>query len=189
MGKPKLSEQKDASVSRDGVFYLNSPMKKFLLITLLFTFAISSFAQEPTTFILVRHAEKALDGTNNPPLSEIGLERASDLAALLSAHDIAALYSTPFKRTEATLTPIGRNKGIEVQNYDPYAKGDWLAPLIEKHAGETVVISGHSNTIPTLANALLGNETFSQFDESDYSNLIIIVTAELGKGTLVHLKF
>lgn len=164
-------------------------MKKLLLITLLFTFAISLFAQEPTTFILVRHAEKALDGTNNPPLSEIGLERASNLAALLSAQDIAALYSTPYNRTEATLTPIGRNKGIEVQNYDPYAKGDWLSSVLEKHTGKTVVISGHSNTIPTLANALLGTETFSQFDESDYSNLIIIVTNEVGKGKLLHLKF
>ncbi|WP_462252669.1 SixA phosphatase family protein [Ekhidna sp.] len=164
-------------------------MKKFLLTTTLFIFATVLFGQEQTTLILVRHAEKANDGTSNPPLSEAGFQRANNLAALLTAQDISALYSTPFTRTEATLTPIGRDKGIEVQQYDPYAKDEWLSSLIQKHRGETVVISGHSNTIPTLANALIGSETFSQFDENDYSNLIIIVTDEVGKGKLIRLKF
>jgi broad specificity phosphatase PhoE len=162
-------------------------MKKLLLIT--FAFAIVSFAQAQTTFILVRHAEKAIDGTNNPPLSDAGLLRANNLAALLADQDIDALYSTPFIRTEATLTPIGRDKGLEVKNYDPYAGATWLSDALKKHNGGTIVISGHSNTIPGLANALLGEDRFQQFDDNDYSNLIIIVTDEIGKGKLVRLKF
>ncbi len=164
-------------------------MKKLILTTLLLTFAIIVFAQTQTTFLLVRHAEKAIDGTNNPPLSEAGLQRANNLAALLANQDIDALYSTPFVRTEATLTPIGRDKGMEVKNYDPYAGASWLPEALKEHSGGTIVISGHSNTIPELANALLGEEKFEQFDDSDYSNLIIIVTDEVGKGKLVRLKF
>ena len=164
-------------------------MKKLFIITFLFAFTIVSHAQGQTTFILVRHAEKAIDGTNNPPLSEAGLQRANDLAALLANQKIDALYSTPFIRTEATLTPIGRDKGMEVKNYDPYAGASWLSEALKKHKGGTIVISGHSNTIPGLANALLGEETFQQFDDNDYSNLIIIVTNEVGKGKLVRLKF
>ena len=164
-------------------------MKKLLITTFLIALAIISYSQEQTTFILVRHAEKALDGTNNPPLSEAGLKRANDLAALLANQDIDALYSTPFVRTESTLTPVGRDKGIEVKNYDPYAGTSWLSDALQKHKGGTIVISGHSNTIPDLANALLGEKKFEQFDESDYSNLIIIVTTEVGKGKLVRLKF
>ncbi|MEP1034690.1 phosphoglycerate mutase family protein [Ekhidna sp.] len=164
-------------------------MKKLLLTTLLFVFALITFAQDPTTFILVRHAEKADDGTRNPPLNEEGVSRSADLAEMLSKQEITALYSTPFKRTQETLQPIADLKGLDVLDYDPYAKGEWLSSLAEKHAGGTVVISGHSNTIPLLANALLGNETFAQFDESDYTNLIIIVTDEVGKGKLVRLKF
>ena len=164
-------------------------MKKLLLTTLILTFASIALAQESTTFILVRHAEKASDGTRNPPLNEDGKARSANLAEMLSNQEIVALYSTPFKRTQETLQPIADMKSLEVQDYDPYAKGEWLATLAEKHAGGTVVISGHSNTIPSLANALLGSETFSQFDESDYSNLIIIVASEVGKGTLVRLKF
>ncbi|MEQ8905615.1 phosphoglycerate mutase family protein [Ekhidna sp.] len=164
-------------------------MKKKLLTTFLLTCAITIYAQDQTTFILVRHAEKANDGTDNPPLTEAGLQRANDLAALLTNQEIDALYSTPFIRTETTLTPIGRDKGMEVKNYDPFAGAKWLSGALKKHAGGTIVICGHSNTIPELANALLGKERFQQFDDNDYSNLIIIVTSEVGKGKLVRLKF
>lgn len=164
-------------------------MKKLLLTTLLSLFVLAIYAQNQTTFILVRHAEKANDGTRNPPLNEDGKVRSANLAEMLANQEVTALYSTPFKRTQETLQPIADMKNIEVQSYDPYSKGEWLAMLAEEHAGGTVVISGHSNTIPVLANALLGKETFSQFDESDYSNLIIIVATEVGKGKLVRLKF
>ncbi|MEQ9468611.1 MAG: phosphoglycerate mutase family protein [Ekhidna sp.] len=164
-------------------------MKKLLLIALLLTFSTLAFAQDQTTFILVRHAEKADDGTRNPPLNEDGKVRANDLASLLANQEITGLYSTPFKRTEETLQPIAEAKDLEIMTYDPLAKDEWLKALADKHSGGTVVISGHSNTIPGLANALLGEETFEQFDESDYTNLIIIVTDEVGKGKLVRLKF
>lgn len=164
-------------------------MKKQLLTIFFLAFAIAICAQEPTTFILVRHAEKAIDGTDNPPLSEAGLQRANDLAAMLADQKIDALYSTPFIRTEATLTPTGRDKGMEVRNYDPFAGASWLSEALEKHSGGTIVISGHSNTIPELANALLGETKFQQFDDNDYSNLIIIVTNKVGEGKLVRLKF
>lgn len=164
-------------------------MKKLSLTTLLLTFVIIVLAQDQTTFILVRHAEKADDGTRNPPLNDEGQARADNLAEMLSNQNIDGLYSTPFKRTMETLQPIADQLELEVMNYDPFAKGEWLEEIAEKHAGGTVVISGHSNTIPALANTLLGSETFSQFDEGDYSNLIIIVTNEVGKGKLVRLKF
>jgi len=164
-------------------------MKKFLLTFSLLALVLFTNAQDLTTFILVRHAEKSLDGTNDPPLNEAGMRRANYLASLLANQDIDALYSTPYVRTEATLTPIGRDRGTEVRTYDSYADKSWLIKVLKKHQGGTIVISGHSNTIPGLANALLGEEKFQQFDDNDYSNLIIIVTNEVGKGKLVQLKF
>ncbi|MEQ8627978.1 phosphoglycerate mutase family protein [Ekhidna sp.] len=164
-------------------------MKKITLTIFLFAFAIISYSQDQTTFILVRHAEKADDGTRNPPLNEMGKERANYLSDLLSRQEIDGLYSTPFKRTMETLQPIADQQGLEIKNYDPFAKGEWLQTIVEKHGNGTVIISGHSNTIPALANALLGEEKFEQWDESDYSNLIFIVATEVGKGKLVRLKF
>jgi 2,3-bisphosphoglycerate-dependent phosphoglycerate mutase len=164
-------------------------MKKSILLLILLAIGTITFAQNQTTFILVRHAEKADDGTKNPPLNEVGVERALNIANMLEKQDIVALYSTPYKRTQETLQPLADNKGLEVQEYDPYAKGEWLSTLIEKHGNGTIVISGHSNTIPILANALLGDETFAQFDDSDYSNFIIIMCDEVGKGKLMRLSF
>ncbi|MEQ9405396.1 MAG: phosphoglycerate mutase family protein [Cyclobacteriaceae bacterium] len=164
-------------------------MKKISLFLLILGFATLTFAQNQTTFILVRHAEKADDGTRNPPLNEEGKVRAANLADLLANQEITALYSTPFKRTRETLQPLADSKSMEVTDYDPYAKEEWLAKLHEDHAGGTVVISGHSNTIPGLANLLLGSETFAQFDEAEYSNLIVIVGDRVGNGKLIRFSF
>jgi len=164
-------------------------VKKITFIGLYLMLSSLCSAQELTTFVLVRHAEKAADGTNNPPLTEQGKERSENLASLLGNQQVTALYATPFKRTQETLTPIANQTELTIQSYDPYAKGEWLATLLDKHSGGTVVIAGHSNTIPLLANALLGDDTIAQFDEKDYSNLIIIVTEKIGEGKLVRLKF
>lgn len=164
-------------------------MRKLFVFAFIAFLTLSASAQDATTFILVRHAEKASDGTNDPGLSQPGLERANELAALLVKQSIHALYSTPYKRTKATLTPIARDKNLEINSYDPYDGKKLLADVLGKYAGGTVVISGHSNTIPGLANELLGKEVFSQFEESDYSNLILIVADEMGKGKLIHLNF
>jgi len=164
-------------------------MKKLLIVVLVSFTSLAGLAQDQTTFILVRHAEKSLDGSNNPPLSGVGLSRANELAAILQAQDIDALFSTPYIRTEATLTPLARAKGMEVQTYDPYDGKDLLSKILKDYQGGTVVISGHSNTIPDLANSLLGTKKFTQFDDNDYANLLIIVTSEIGKGKLVWLKY
>ena len=147
---------------------------KTLFSTILICLSILCFSQQSTTFILVRHAEKAQDGTKNPPLNEAGKVRANELAEMLSNQSIDALYSTDFKRTKETLKPIADQQDLEIMTYDPFAKSEWLSSLIEKHPSQTIVISGHSNTIPGLANALIGASKFEQFDDADYSNLIII---------------
>ncbi len=164
-------------------------MKKSILLLLTFALATSVFAQNQTTFILVRHAEKADDGTRNPPLNDDGKKRALSLASLLENQEITALYSTPYKRTRETLQPLAEKKGLETLEYEPRAGEDWLARLYNDHANGTVVIVGHSNTIPSIANKLLGEETFSQFNEKEYSNLIVVVGTEVGNGKLVRLNF
>ncbi|MEP5610875.1 MAG: phosphoglycerate mutase family protein [Cyclobacteriaceae bacterium] len=164
-------------------------MKKSILLLVALAITTLVLAQDQTTFILVRHAEKADDGTRNPPLNEDGKVRAMNVATLLQNQDISALYSTPYKRTKETLQPLAEQKGLETNEYEPRAGADWLTKLYEEHTGGTVVITGHSNTIPALANHLLGNETFTQFDEKEYSNFIVIVGSEVGNGKLVRLSF
>ena len=163
--------------------------KKIIFLLLCTLICFTSWSQELTTFILVRHAEKANDGTRNPPLNELGYQRAANLATLLQKQQVSALYSTPFTRTEETLQPLADQQKLQIQTYDPQAGAAWLEELKARHQGGTVLISGHSNTIPGLANALLGEERFAQFSESEYSNLIVIVAQEVGNAQLIRLSF
>ncbi len=163
-------------------------MKRIALLTGMILCVSLLIAQDQTTFILVRHAEKADDGTRNPPLNEAGIERANKLVDLLNSQTIDALYSTPFKRTLETLTPLARERSLSIGEYKPMAGEEWLKELYEKHRGETIVIAGHSNTIPGLTNLLTGRE-LSQFDESDYKNVMVVVGNEIRKGKLIWLNF
>lgn len=143
---------------------------------------------EKTTFILVRHAEKADDGTDDPPLNEIGEERATALASHLKETNITAIYSTDYKRTRQTVQQIADEKGLQIKSYDPFEKAT-LDSMFQSEAGGTVLISGHSNTTPLLVNQLIGEERYQQFEDSDYDNLFIVTAPEKGKGTVVKLTF
>ena len=144
--------------------------------------------KETTTFILVRHAEKAKDDPRNPSLSEEGSLRAESLAQHLSPMDIQGIYSTPFKRTITTVQPIADLKGLEVQTYN-YQDSLLLQNFMKAHSGETIVISGHSNTTPVLVNQLIGEERFEWLNENEYDKLFIVTASEIGKGKVHILSY
>ncbi len=163
-------------------------MKK-VLFSIFFVVSVLSYAQETTTFVLVRHAEKADDGTKNPPLTEEGVLRANRLLGLLESADISAIYSTDYYRTQQTVEPLAAKKDQDILSYGWKDPEGMLATMIEKHTGGIVIISGHSNTTPKVANILLGEDRLEQFDDGDYGNLLIVTVTELGKGRLLHLRF
>lgn len=143
-----------------------------------------------TTFILVRHAEKADDGTPDPPLSDVGKARADLLASMLAKENISTIYSTPYKRTRATVQPTATRLEKEVIEYDPQRSfAELLEDLLQKHNGGTVLICGHSNTIPGMVNELVGSEKYEQLREDDYSNLFVLTTAKLGSAKVLLLTF
>ena len=158
-------------------------------LCLAFALAISvqTFAQSQiTTFILVRHAERGEDGTKDPDISEDGKKRANRLAEMLSKTSIAAIYSTTYKRTRNTVAPLASAKGLEVLPYEPL-KGESIDKMLLDHAGKTVVISGHSNTIPWTANYLTGNNELKDFADNDYTNFLVV--SVLKKGTSTNLTW
>lgn len=145
-------------------------------------------AQELTTFILIRHAETIDDGTNDPALSQEGMERAARLAEHLKETEITAIYSTPYKRTQNTVDEIAIQKGLTIQEYNPFAD-DLVERLMEQHQGGIILISGHSNTTPNLVNQLLGKDIYEQLDESEYENLFLVSLTEIGNGQVIHLRY
>lgn len=165
-------------------------MKKVLLFILLVITLVACSQESHTTFILVRHAEKASDGTKDPALTTEGELRAEEFKSLFMDSKISAIYSTNFKRTRSTVEPLAEAMGLKIALYAWQNQESMLSKMMDDYPNGTVVISGHSNTTPTLANILLGEERFEQFDDSDYSNILVIEAGEVGKGKLVeHINY
>lgn len=158
-----------------------------LAVTLVQT--VNAQDKKVTTFILVRHAEKVADGSKDPELSEAGKARAIRLADMLQRQEVAAIYSTNYKRTQNTVGPLAEKLGMKVQSYEPF-KEEVIVAMLEQHKGKTVVIVGHSNNIPWIANLLLGNKQFGDYDESYYENMLVVNVVEKGVyATTLQIKY
>jgi len=125
-----------------------------------------------TTVYLVRHTEKALEVKQDPPLTKIGEQRAHYWANVLQDVELAAIYSTDTARTRNTAKPIADANKKEVSVYTPMSLT--REALMSQHAGQNILIVGHSNTVPALSNRLIEREKFDDLNEEDYSNLFIV---------------
>ena len=136
------------------------------------------------TFVIVRHAEKVPDGSKDPPLTEAGLARAQGLAKRLSSVPVIAVYTPPFQRTRQTGTPTAQEHGLPLIEYDAkLPAGDFAAQLRARHAGQTVLIVGHSNTVPDIAAALCSCEV-APMSEAEYDRLMTVRVGADGGAVL-----
>ena len=132
-----------------------------------------------TTLFIVRHAEKADDGTEDPPLTQKGMERATALARVLEDTGIEVVYSTPYKRNKETAAVLADMKGLVIKEYQPHTK-EFPADVVKAEKGKKVLIVGHSNTVPVLVNTFIGEQQFEDLQESAYDYLFMI---QLGGDT------
>lgn len=146
---------------------------KYLLVILCILISIAGYARQTTTVILVRHAEKAFATDGDPVLTDEGEKRAQELKRVLAGVEINEIYSTPFKRTRLTVAPLAEEKGLEIMDYNPF-KTDEILEVVQSEKGKTILISGHSNTIPALLNTLVGDDRYNRLDEADYDNLYVV---------------
>src|SRR5579864_8198921 len=69
-------------------------------------------ADELPVLILVRHADKAAQPVDDPPLTAAGTKRAQDLAEALRSAGVAAIITTQLRRTRDTAQPLATALGI-----------------------------------------------------------------------------
>lgn len=129
---------------------------------------------KPTTYFMIRHAEK--DRTNpeneDPKLNEAGLKRAQKWADVFSKTKLDAIYSSAYKRTTQTAKPTALTKGLPIKSYDPHKV--YSSNFFETTNGLQVLVVGHSNTVPKLANFILGEERYKNIPDSINSRLYIV---------------
>lgn len=147
-------------------------MKKLICICLLLL-PICVVRAQDKTLILVRHAEKVDATSTDPELSDAGKQRAERLMNIVKKYKPGAVYSTDFKRTRDTASPMAARRKLQVQTYDA-KKPNELVDAIMKSKTKRFLIVGHSNTIPGLANLLGKKDLFKNLDESEYGAIWIV---------------
>jgi broad specificity phosphatase PhoE len=132
-------------------------------------------AQDSTVVVLVRHAEKAPVEGNDPPLSEAGEARARTLAETLRGVRFDAVIATERQRTQATARPLAQVQGLTpevIALSGPHV--ETVAAAVRRHAGHTVLVVGHSNTVPRIIHAL-GGPQMRDLCEPEFSHLYVLV--------------
>jgi len=152
--------------------------------------AIASFllaalvaAPTQTTVILVRHAEKAAEPKEDPVLSDAGMTRAKALALALRDAGVQAILTTSKQRTRSTAQPLADALGVKAQIVDA-----GIAEAIRQHhAGQVVLVVGHSNTVPEIVKAL-GAPGASLICDEEYDRLFV-VTLDGAAARLVQARY
>lgn len=144
---------------------------------------------EGVVFVLVRHAEKAKDDPKDPTLDEAGIARAARIADALADARVVAAYATAYRRTQLTAAPTSRSHGLDVRTYDAAMPATELArQLRASHPTGTVLVVGHSNTVPELAGALCACPV-ERMAEDEFDRWMEIRIDADGRTTLAQRRY
>lgn len=90
----------------------------------------------PTVVYLVRHAEKVTTNPDDadPDLTAAGYARAEALQQYMQGIPVAAFFTSPFKRTQYTLTPLAA--GRTITTYKPHDYAALRAKIWQEYAGK-----------------------------------------------------
>ena len=150
-------------------------------------------ATPPTHTVLVtRHAEKQ-SYSADPSLSDTGAARAAALAELPAAQSVRTIITTQFQRTIETAQPTAERLGVESRVINATARPDALRAMADEiRAGAetgTVLVVGHSNTVPMIIAALGGPDGIF-LTEEDYGDLFIVtLDAEGGFASIERTRY
>jgi len=170
-------------------------MKLFKVVLACLAFAAPLGAQAPaagpTTVIVVRHAEKEAEPAADPALTAAGSARAQALAAALKDAHVTAVVSTQFARTRLTGAPTAALAGRSIEVADaraPDHPAALAASLLAAHRGETVLVVGHSNTVPAIV-AALGAPRPAPICDAEYDNMYVVTVPASGPATVIHAHY
>jgi 2,3-bisphosphoglycerate-dependent phosphoglycerate mutase len=149
----------------------------------------ATFSRPVTTVVLVRHCEKKLEADNpDPDLTPEGIERAQELARMLSGAGVNAIYATQFKRTQQTAKPLSEATGVPITVAEAKDPSGIVKSILTNNRGQTIFVAGHNNTVPEIVSELSG-QSFPVIPESEYDNMYIVTIYRFGKAKVLKLKY
>ena len=148
----------------------------------------TTYLRPTTTIIVVRHAEKISDANNpNPDLSPAGQARSQELARVLANSGVSTIFATQDGHTKQTVQPLANTLQVQITQVDANDTPE-LIRQIDKHRGETILVSGHGNTIPGIIQALGGGRV-PDIPDSEYDNLYVLSIYRYGTAKVTRLRY
>ncbi len=171
----------------------------FLLAVAALLFVVPQEEFKPITVYLIRHAERADEPRQDPLLTEKGTLRSQELARLLGNANIKAIITSQFARTKLTAEPLAKKLNLEVTSISLSLNPSNPRMVSEKstaevtnkileRGGESVLVIGHSNSIPDVIK-MLGGDVAPVIDEKKFDDLFVVTVYAKGKAKVAHLKY
>ncbi len=158
-----------------------------VLIGVLACFIVCA-ADPVRTVVLVRHAERAGGTDPDVGISDAGRCRAGVLAAMLADANVGTIYTSEVARTRQTAEPLAQKLEIRPEAI-PAKDIDALAAKIRAGAPErTILVVGHSNTIPKIVE-LLSGEAVPPIADSEYDRMYIVTLAGAKEAKVLKLRY
>jgi broad specificity phosphatase PhoE len=148
------------------------------------------FLRKPrvTVVLVVRHADR--DGTNDA-LTAAGVARAKELAEVAAKAGVSAVYATATTRARDTAKPLAERLHLPVEEYANEAEA--ASRIASGHAGDVVLVVGHSNTTTGLAEAITGQDLYPTPANpltDDFDNLLVVAKPVGGTGgSVINLQY
>ena len=152
-------------------------------------YALRSPAGTTTTYILVRHAEKA-NLSPESPLNAAGRQRALALADTVGPMGISAIYCPALRRNKETVQPLAGRLGLGVRTVAGWRllntrrfADDFLRETLAEHAGGVILWVGNSSAVGDLGSNL--QELYQRLGgqgqgPQTYDDLFVIVVDDRG---------
>ncbi|MDT0686771.1 phosphoglycerate mutase family protein [Autumnicola psychrophila] len=151
-------------------------MKYLLLISVLLFASCAGIKNDDsvTTYYFIRHAEKDITDAKDedPELTDAGKRRAEKWAETFREVDFDLIYSSQYKRTVNTATPVAESQDKEIRYFNTRKLNDQAFQKDTK--GKIVLVVGHSNLNPEWVNYILKDEKYSDINEKEYGSLFIV---------------
>jgi broad specificity phosphatase PhoE len=145
-----------------------------------------------TVVVLARHAEKEAGSIQDPPLSAEGERRAQRLAQMFGrgggVGHLDAIYVSDARRTQQTAAPLVERLGKPAVSIPAADIKGTAARVMREHKGGTVLIVGHSNTVPALVREFSDVEVPPIADD-EYDTLYIVSIPTFGHANVLRMEY
>ncbi len=124
----------------------------------------------PTTVLLIRHADRQ---GGQDVLSPVGVTRAQELVHVMGKASLNAIYHSEALRTQQTAALLAAATGLTPTQIAAANTSELVNDIRTNHRGHTVLVVGHSNTIPAIITAL-GGPSIPNIVEDEFDNLFML---------------